>query len=125
MISFKLQFILLIATIFLFAFLIKRLREYKLELKYSLLWIIICFLSVIVAISPQILSVFSEIIGIETPVNTLFLFAITATLVIQYSFTLNISKLASRTKELSQELGILKNEVKNLKLERLNNEDDH
>ncbi|MBT2763305.1 DUF2304 domain-containing protein [Paenibacillus sp. ISL-20] len=115
MIPFKLQFFLLIVSLLLLAFFILKIRAYKLELKYTVLWIVIILISILLASFPYLLSFVSQMLSIETPTNTLFLFALIACLFILYSLTATISGYSLKIKELSQELGLLKNEMKRLR----------
>lgn len=112
MIPFNLQIILVVVDLALFYFLINNIRKYKLELKYALLWIVMILITFVLAIYPQLLSFISNNIFIETPVNALYLISFTIIFIILYNLTVIISKLTNQTKRLTQEIGLLKNEIK-------------
>lgn len=115
MISINLQIMLIILNLGLLFFLINNIRKYKLELRYTLLWILLNLISLIVAIFPKILFIIANNIFIETPVNALYLITFILIFVIMYNFTVNISKLFNQNKKLTQEIGLLKEEIKELK----------
>ena len=115
MISFNLQILLIVVTIALFVFLLNNIRKYKLELKHTLLWLILCLLSLLLAIFPNLLFFISNNIYIETPVNALYLVSFIIVFIILYSFTVTISRLSNQTRRLTQEIGLLKNELNRVK----------
>ncbi|WP_445670820.1 DUF2304 domain-containing protein [Paenibacillus sp. FSL M8-0334] len=115
MIPFKLQLFLVAISVLILVFFIIKIRAYKLELKYTVLWLLIISLSIIMAIFPNILLLISRLLSIEIPVNALFLFGLVACFFILYSLTSTISDYSMKIKELSQELGLLKNEIRRLK----------
>ncbi|MBD8500988.1 DUF2304 domain-containing protein [Paenibacillus arenosi] len=111
MIPFNLQLILIISNILLLIFLLNNIRKYKLELKYTLLWLGLILITFILSIFPSVLNFISSNIYIETPVNALFLIAFAVVFTILYRFTVIISNLTNQTKKLTQELGLLRNEL--------------
>ncbi|MDQ1235817.1 hypothetical protein QE450_003315 [Paenibacillus sp. SORGH_AS306] len=115
MVSLKLQIILLLGSLVGFFILINLIRKYTLELKYSILWFIVTILSIILAIFPKLFTYISHIMGIELPVNALFLLTLLGTIMIMFSLTLEVSKSTIKIKELSQEIGILRYELEKMK----------
>lgn len=115
MVSLKLQIILLLGSLVGFFILINLIRKYTLELKYSILWFIVTILSIILSIFPKLFTYISHIMGIELPVNALFLLTLLGTIMIMFSLTLEVSKSTIKIKELSQEVGILRYELEKLK----------
>lgn len=127
MIPVNLQVFLIVIILGLFCFLVNNIRKYKLELKYALLWIIMIVVTLILAIYPKLLYYISNNIFIETPVNALYLVSFIIVFIILYNFTVVISKLTNQTKRLTQEIGLLKNEIeqrdeKNQKVDERNQE---
>lgn len=117
MISFKLQVILICLCIFFIFLFIRRVQVYKLELKYALIWMFTISASLILAIFPKILNYFSVLLYIKEPVNALFLLGIIFILVIIYSLTSALSKASNNIKDLTQELGLIKEDIESLKKE--------
>lgn len=114
MIPLQLQIILIIFGLGLFVFLINNIRKYKLELKYTLLWILLNVITLILALFPKVLFFIANNIFIETPVNALYLISFILVFLIIYNLTVNISKLSNQNKKLTQEIGLLKHEFSHL-----------
>ena len=77
-----------------------------LQLKYSLIWLLISLCLVIAALFPKI----TALVGIETPSNLIFFLAIIALLGICFSLTVIVSRQETRIKRLIQILSIEHNE---------------
>ncbi|MDP1510161.1 DUF2304 domain-containing protein [Paenibacillus sp. CMAA1739] len=120
MIHFQLQVILFFVCSILLMLLIRKIKSYKLDLKYALLWILINLMGIVLTLFPYVLIFISRIFYIEMPVNALFLVAIISIFVILYSLTVALSRDSNKIKVLSQEIGLLKKEVDLLKGKHLN-----
>jgi hypothetical protein len=114
MISLKLQLMMSLISLVGLGFLLNQIVKYKLELKYSLLWLFLSLATIILAVIPKLSFHLAHWVGIETPVNVLFLFGILVTLMIVFSLTVALSQHMVRIRYLSQELGIYKNELARL-----------
>jgi hypothetical protein len=114
MISLKLQLMMSLISLVGLVFLLRQIVKYKLELKYSLLWLFLSLATIILAVIPQLSFNMAHWFGIETPVNILFLFGILVSLMIVFSLTVALSQHMVRIRQLSQELGIYKNELAKL-----------
>ncbi|MCY9664833.1 DUF2304 domain-containing protein [Paenibacillus alginolyticus] len=115
MIPYHLQIILFIFSISTFLMIINMIRKYKLELQYALLWLFLSFVNILLALYPSISIKLAGLLSIELPVNALFLCSIFVMLLILFNLTLALSKFSNNTKFLSQHLGVLKQEVEQLK----------
>lgn len=115
MVSLKLQIILLLGSVVGFFVLINLIRKYTLELKYSILWFVVTIVSIILSMFPKLFTYISHIMGIELPVNALFLLTLLGIIMIMFSLTLEVSKSTIKIKELSQEVGILRYELEKMK----------
>ncbi|ASA24429.1 DUF2304 domain-containing protein [Paenibacillus donghaensis] len=115
MISDKLQIILFLVSIVCFCLLINMIRKYHIELKYSMMWLCVMFIVVILSIFPKSFETIATHMGIELPVNALFLISIFGISIILFSLTIVISRTTIKLKELSQEIGLLKHEMEELK----------
>lgn len=115
MISLRLQFLLFVGSMLCSGMLLNMIRRYRIELKYTLLWLAIMLTVTICSIFPSIVTFASKLMGIELAVNALFLVSIFAILLILFSLTIAVSRFTNKIKELSQELGLLKTELNLLK----------
>lgn len=102
-------------------YIIYTVRGRKLELKYSLPWMGVIVLLIIVDIFPVILYRLSVFIGVATPVNTLFLLAFCFSIALIYVLTVTVSRMSDRIRQLSQVVAI--NEEKINRLEKILEQD--
>ena len=80
-------------------------RNQKMKEKYAALWLIVGVIMIVLALFPKLLDALSRLVGIETPVNLLFLLAIIMLMGISLHLTLAIQRQpqgASRAKEREQ-----------------------
>lgn len=114
MIPLKQQLMMSLISLVGLGFLLNRIVKYKLELKYSLLWLLLSLSTIILAVIPKLSFHLADWIGIKTPVNVLFLCGILVSLMIVFSLTVALSQHMVRIRHLSQELGLYKNELAKL-----------
>ena len=114
MIPLKQQLMMSLISLAGLGFLVNRIIKYKLELKYSLLWLFLSLLTLILAVIPGLSFHLADWIGIKTPVNVLFLCGILISLMIVFSLTVALSRHRVRIRHLSQELGLYKLDLEKL-----------
>ncbi len=114
MITLKLQLLLIVFSLFVFFIFINRIRKYKLELKYSLIWIFFSTAGIVFSIFPQIFFVISWVMGIQLPVNAVFLLAVSSIFLILYSLTVSLSNHSRKLRALTQELALMRNYIEGL-----------
>lgn len=107
-----LKIYLIVASVLFFVFIVNMVRTKKLKLKYALTWLLTGLSFVIMAVFPETLFFLARILHIELPVNALFLCVIFLILLIVFGLTVAVSRQATRIKNLIQELGLLKEELK-------------
>lgn len=78
----------------------------KLDLQYSLTWFLLVIGLVVVVIFPQILTILSELLGIQTPINMIFFLGFLFILLLLFRLTILCGKMANEIKRLSQEVAI-------------------
>lgn len=110
----KLQLLLLFMSILFLLLLINMIKKYELQLKYALLWFVVVLVMIIVAVFPGIAFFFTDVFGIQDPSNFVFLLGILSCLVIIFSLSISISTLSSKMRQMSQEIGLLKYQFKEL-----------
>lgn len=106
-----LQTIMISSSLLFLCYIVLMLRNKKIELKYTLIWLLTGISFLTIAVFPDLLRRISRILHIVEPVNTLFLFIIFFMLLILFSLTIALSRNAGRVKTLVQEIGILKMEL--------------
>ena len=116
-------FLILIIIAFFFALVIL-LKQKKLSLRYTLLWLLADLVLLIVAIFPGIINWFMSIVGIVSPVNTVFAIEAIFVLVIMLSLTCIVSQENRKIRKLIQENALLEKRVRDLE-EKIERGEDH
>jgi len=109
-----LRVVLIIGIVMYFGVVIKLLKEKKLMLKYSLLWLFMGVVLAILVIFPELLFVISNLIGIVDSMNGLFSFAIAFMLMLLLAITSIVSKQSERIKNLVQDNAMLEKRIREL-----------
>ena len=78
----------------------------QLQLKYSLVWLILSFGMILIAIFPQIMDWISVAMGIQTTSNFVYLIGIVLLLIILFFVTIMLSKQSERIRLLVQTVSI-------------------
>lgn len=108
--SIAFRLILIIASIVTFVYMVRKIRESKLQIEYALFWVVFSGVVVILGIFPQIAIGLSELLGLQSPANLVFLFIIFVLLVRLFQMTLEISKLEDKIRSLIQHEAIREHE---------------
>ena len=90
----------------------------KLNIKYSIVWILWAMLSLMMAAFPESFYALSDILGIQMPVNTVFLIMITLLYGLTFYVYLVISKSNEEIIKLTYEVAALRKELNELKKKR-------
>ena len=114
MISPTLQIAMLIAVAGYFALVFHLLKKKALNLKYTLLWLLSGIIMLVLAIFPQILDFFANLVGIYEPTNALFAVVFFCVIIILMSLTAIVSKLNEKSKRLIQSIALLEKRVRGL-----------
>ena len=105
--STRFRIILIVIILVTFVFLIEQIRKHKLQLKYSLNWLGMLLVILIIAIFPELLNWLAKVSGVELPINLVFFLGFCFVLMIVYSLTSTVSNLAYENKELAQKIALL------------------
>lgn len=102
----ELRIVILVIIVILAVFFISMLRRRKLELKYCLVWIFGLLGMAVFCAFPMLLRALSDLLGVTTSVNTLFLVCIAFLAFICVSLTVAVSRLSDKLKKLTQNVAI-------------------
>ena len=89
-------------------------RRRKLNEEYSFLWLVIGFIFLLITVFPQLVFDISQFIGTELPINTLFFSSIILLMLLGLFFSLKISILTNRLRNLTQKIAILEHSLKKI-----------
>lgn len=102
---------LLVASLIAFSLVLFFVISKRLNIKYSIIWILWALLSLIMAIFPEIFYFFSRVVGIALPVNGVFLIMIGLLYGLTFYVYIMISKHNSQINQLTYEIAILKKKL--------------
>ena len=107
-----LRVILIISAILLFIYMVKKIRQSKLKIEYTIFWLVFSIVLIIMGVFPQIVYKISAWIGFQSPVNLVFLMILFILIVKNFFMTLQISQLENKIDNLTQRIAINKKEEK-------------
>lgn len=110
----KIQIFFSIAIIMYLILIIHLLRKRKLDLKYTLLWLIASVVLLIVIMCPNLIYFISDILGIQTPINSAIILGCMFIVLILITLTSIVSLLNRNIRVLIQEIALLQFKVKEL-----------
>ncbi len=113
----KLQIIIMAVLVIAAILIIIQVKKKKLALKYSLAWLLLIVVFMILDGFPGLLVMLSGLVGIATPSNMLFTCGFVFALVIIYTLTAALSKQSDNIRDLTQQTALLKKELDELKEE--------
>lgn len=102
MMTLKFQMILIVGIVFLLLFIFNMIRKRKLELKYSLVWLVVLVLLLLIAFLPETLQEVATSLGIYSPINMIFFLGFVFSLAIIFVLTVTVSRLSARIRRLAQ-----------------------
>ncbi len=107
----KLQIIIGIIIVCMLVIIANMVRNKKIDLRYALSWICLAALLLILDIFPQIVYAIAKLVGIATPSNMVFFLGFILIVAVVYSLTASVSRLSNKSKRLTQEMALLREEV--------------
>lgn len=110
----RIQVFSIIGSLMLFLFILKLVKRKKLKEEYSLLWLAFGTIFIILSIFKPLLEIVASIIGVVYAPAALLLILVISVFFILIQFSIVISRLTEGNKNLTQEVGILKAEIKKL-----------
>ena len=107
MLSKQTQIILIILFVAILIWLLREVKYRRLELRYTLSWLLLDVTLLLLAIFPRILTIVSRALGIYNPMNMLFFFGFVFSLIVIYTLTAAVSKMSGEIKRLAQKVALL------------------
>ena len=113
--SLSLRLGLLIASLTVLAVIIVTVARKRLNIKYSIVWLLWALLSLLMAIFPETFYGLSGLLGIQMPVNTVFLIMTALLYALTFYVYIMITKHNEEINKLTYEVASLKQEIDKLK----------
>lgn len=117
MMTAKLQIVIGLAILVVFAILVNMIRRRSLELKYALSWMMVLCVLFVFDCAPKLLIVVSDFLGIYAPVNMIFFLGFCFSLVIIFSLTVALSRLSNSIRTLDQMVALNEKRLQDLEKE--------
>lgn len=110
------RIILVIASLFTMWFMIRKIRQEKVQIEAAMFWVIMALILVVFSLFPDVADVCARLLGIYSTPNFLFLLMIFLLMVKVFSLTLQVSQLESRQKELVQKIALARKDQEELEI---------
>ncbi len=123
MIPDKLKVTMLIVIALFFIGVLRLLKRHRLQLRYTLLWLFCTFLLFLLILFPQAMTWIGRLVGIQTTMNTLYVFLIGFLIILSLSLTSIVSIQMKEIKTLDQNIALNERRIRNLE-EKLQIEDE-
>ena len=108
--SVTLRIALIIVSVFVTFFVLRKIRKAQLNIDDSIYWILSAFFLLILSIFPQIAIWASDLLGILSPANFVFLFMIFVVMVKMFLLSIDLSVQKHRLNHLVQKLALLQHD---------------
>jgi hypothetical protein len=104
--SFAFRAILIIASLMTTLYILKKIRNSKLQIEYAIFWIILSFILILISIFPMLVTIPTNLIGMQAPVNFVFMVIIFILLIKAFMQTIEHSQLEDKLNHLAQKIAI-------------------
>ena len=111
--SIQFRVILILVAFLTSGSILRKIRKEKVQIQYSIFWILFSVLLIVLAIFPVILIRVARTLGIGSPSNLVFLIIIFLLVVKSFNLTVEISALEVKLKELTQRIALKEEEQEN------------
>lgn len=102
----RIQIIVAVFIIIFLLVIINMIRRRSLQLSYSLVWLIVGVVVLILDLFPPLIGMLTNLMGIESPMNMLFFMGFCFTLIIIFTLSVALSRMSKRVKMLAQRIAL-------------------
>ena len=104
------RIVLIVVSLLSTYYILKKIRQSKLQIEYAIFWIVFAGVLVIISVFPWLVTLFTRLLGMQLPVNFVFMVFIFILLVKLFMMTIELSTLENKVKDLTQELALAEKE---------------
>jgi len=108
----------LVGSVVILGVLFEMLRRRHLREKYAVMWAVVAFGVIVLAIFPGLLYSASDLIGVDVPSNLLFFLASMVLMVLTLQHSYELGRVEDKTRTLAEELALLRLELEEQKAAR-------
>ena len=116
------QILVVVLAVTALLWIIRKICRKGIEVKYSLLWILLGIGVIIFACFPQFTAWLAQLFGIGQPINMVFFAGFCFALVIIFSLSVAVSRLSNKVKRLTQEMALMEKKIEDQKENNWKNE---
>lgn len=98
--------LLIVVSLLTTYYMLKRIRQSKLQIEYAIFWLIFAGVLVVFSLFPWLVTLFTRAVGMQLPVNFIFLFFIFVLMAKLFFMTIELSTLENKLKDLTQEIAL-------------------
>ena len=113
--SLKLKLVLIIIMLGFILYICRSISKNKISIKHSFIWLMVSFFTILSIVFVDFIFDIANLLGIEKASNMLFFLAIVFLAVICFSLSCQLSFSNSKILKLTQEISILKKDIKKVK----------
>ncbi len=95
------RILLIVVSLITTYYILKRIRQSKLQIEYAIFWILFSGVLIVFSLFPWLVSMFTRLIGMQLPVNFIFVLMVKL-----FFMTIELSTLENKVKDLTQELAL-------------------
>ena len=106
--SVQLRIVLILGAVTTMVAMLRQIRKKKVQIDSTIFWILFSFLLVLIALFPDIVYIFSRLLGVISPANLVMAGIILILIIKMFLMTLEISELKEKIRELSQSIALKK-----------------
>lgn len=109
--SLYLRLILMGVSLLSCIYVMRKIRKSKMKIESSLSWFFFAFVIFVLSIFPDIITLVSDWIGIQSPTNLVFLIMIFITIANTFSLSVKLSMQEHKISILTEEIAILRKQI--------------
>lgn len=101
-----LRLLLILASLSTTLYILRRIRHAKLQIEYAIFWLLFAGILLIISIFPNLMIMLTRAVGMQSPINCVFLIVIFTLMIKLFMQTIEHSQLEDKLKQLTQRLAI-------------------
>lgn len=101
-----LRLILIVASLITTLYILRRIRHAKLQIEYAIFWLLFAGMLLVISIFPNLMIQLTRAVGMQSPINCVFLLVIFTLMIKLFMQTIEHSQLEDKLKQLTQRLAI-------------------
>lgn len=113
--SIVLRVLLIAVSVIAGIYSIREIRKSQVKIGNAIFWFMLTFLFLVISIFPQIIIALADLIGVESPVNLVYLIMIFLLFYKVFTLSVKVSKMEHMINILTSESAILKKEISDIK----------